>query len=230
MQVIPVINCPDFDTVKARIEIAQEFLCDHGSENRTAAPEGWVHIDVADGGFTAGYATWRNPADLKSFKRDQHLKIEAHLMLTEPELALEEWLDAGVNRVIVHLETVTAIDTVVNICESHNVEVWLAIAPQTPAEKAFPYLSIVKGCQVLAVQPGLPGQTMAAGSLEKIRAIREAFPQLPIEADGGVTAETIGQYKSAGATQVVAGSAIFNAEDSAAAYRTLVRAGESLFL
>ena len=224
MKVIPVINCTDFDCVKARIGIAQEFLCDHGSEARSVADscdQCWVHIDIADGGFTSGYATWRNSEDLKSFRRDRHLKIEAHLMLTEPELALESWLDAGVNRIIVHLETVEAIDTVVNICESHAVEVWLAITPQTPAEKAFPYLGIVKGCQVLAVSPGLPGQAMEPGTLEKIRAIRTAFPELPIEVDGGVTVATITQYEAAGATQVVAGSAIFTADDPAAAYRAL---------
>lgn len=226
MKVIPVINCTDFDCVKSRIEIVQEFLCDHGSSNRGAMPEAWIHVDIADGGFTSGYATWRNPTDLKSFRRDSHLKIEAHLMLSEPELALEAWLDAGVQRIIVHLETVTAIDTVVNICEGRGVGVWLAISPKTPAEKAFPYLPLVAGCQILAVNPGLPGQVMEVGTLEKIAAIRKKFPDLPIEVDGGITTETISQCRKAGATQAVAGSAIFSAQDPAAAYTDLVKAGE----
>lgn len=223
MKIIPVINCPDFDCVKSRIEIAESFLCDHGSESRVGNTDEncWIHIDIADGGFTNGYTTWRNPEDLPSLQKDSHLKIEVHLMLTEPELALESWLNAGVSRIIVHIETVTAIDTVAAICEGRGVEVWLALSPETPAEKVFPYLPLVKGCQVLAVHPGLAGQTTEPNTYEKIRAIRREFPLIPIEVDGGVTPETVPLYREAGATQVVAGSVIFGADDSVAMYRKL---------
>lgn len=225
MTILPVINCPDFDCVQSRVAIAQDLLCDHGSSSRPASTnEGWIHIDVADGGFTSGYETWRNPEDLKKLERDPDLKIEVHLMLNEPELALESWLAAGVNRIIVHLETTTALDTLVNMCAERGAEVWLALAPQTRAESAFPYLPLVKGCQVLAVNPGLAGQAMLPGTLEKVRAIRTAFPNLPIEVDGGITAATVPQCTAAGATQVVAGSAIFNAADQVAAYRDLLQA------
>ena len=226
MKIIPVINCQDFDCVKARIELAQEFLCDHGSENRTVSSGGercWMHLDVADGGFTNGYTTWRNPAELKSWRGDSHLAFEVHLMLTEPELSIESWLDAGVSRIIVHLETATSIDTIAAMCAGRGVELWLAIAPQTPAEKAFPYLPVVQGCQVLAVEPGKAGQAMLPGSIEKIAAIRAAFPNIPIEVDGGITPATVPACKAAGATQAVAGSAIFNATDPTAAYRDLCK-------
>jgi ribulose-phosphate 3-epimerase len=221
MNVIPVINCTEFDCVKSRIMIAQDFLCDPGSSHRSGAHEGWVHIDIADGGFTHGYSTWRNPSDLQQVKRNPNLKIEAHIMLNEPELALESWLAAGVNRIIVHLETVTSLDTVVNICTEKNVEVWLAVTPSTPVEKMFPYIPLVKGCQILAVNPGLPGQVMEPGMLQKISTLRQAFPALPIEVDGGITAVTIPQCKAAGATVVVAGSAIFNTENPATIYHSL---------
>lgn len=224
MNVIPVINCPDFGCVQSKIEIAQSFLCDHGSSSRTQSTgEAWLHIDVADGGFTNGYETWRNPEELKKLTLDKDLKIEVHLMLNEPELALEAWLSAGVQRIIVHLEATTAIDTAVNLCAERGVEVWLALAPKTRAESAFPYLSLVKGCQVLAVNPGLAGQTMLPGMLEKVKAIRAAFPELPIEVDGGITAATIPACVASGATQVVAGSAIFGASDPVAAYRDLLK-------
>jgi ribulose-phosphate 3-epimerase len=224
MKIFPVINCQDFDCVKARIEIAQEFLCDHGSEDRTISSGGeycWVHLDVADGGFTNGYTTWRNPAELKAWRADSHLSFEVHLMLNEPELAIESWMDAGVARIIVHLEAATSIDTISAICAGRNVELWLALSPQTPAEKAFPYLGVVQGCQVLAVEPGKAGQAMLPGTLDKVSAIRKAFPNLPIEVDGGITAATVASCKAAGATQVVAGSAIFSAPDPVAAYREL---------
>jgi ribulose-phosphate 3-epimerase len=226
MKIIPVINCQDFDCVKARISLAQEFLCDHGSENRTVSSgdEGcFIHLDVADGGFTNGYTTWRNPAELKAWRKDSHLSIEVHLMLTEPELSLEAWLDAGVSRIIVHLEAATSIDTIAAMCAGRGVELWLALAPATPAEKAFPYLSVVQGCQVLAVEPGRAGQAMLPGTLEKVSALRAAFPELPIEVDGGITPATVPLCKDAGATQVVAGSAIFNAPDPATAYRDLYK-------
>lgn len=228
MKIIPAINCPDFDCVKSRVEIAESFLCDHGSESRAGNTDEdcWIHIDIADGGFTHGYATWRNPEELPSLKKDSHMRIEVHLMLTEPELALESWLAAGASRIIVHIETATAIDTIASIGEGRGVEIWLALAPETPAEKAFPYLPLVKGCQVLAVHPGLAGQATEPNTYEKIRAIRRAFPLIPIEVDGGVTPETVSLYREAGATQVVAGSVIFGAEDSVAMYRKLAALAE----
>jgi len=221
MEIIPVINCTEFDCVRSRLGIAQEILCDPGSSSRSGSHEGWVHIDVADGGFTKGYTTWRNPEDLKQVRRNPNLKIEVHIMLNEPELALESWLNAGVNRIIIHLETATSIDTIVNICAEKNVEVWLAVTPITPVEQMFPYVPLVKGCQILAVNPGLPGQAMEPGMLEKIRSLRKAFPLVPIEVDGGINFLTIPQCKEAGATVVVAGSAIFNAENPAAMYHQL---------
>ncbi len=224
MNILPVINCPDFDCVKARVQLAQGFLCDHGSESRTISTgtdQCWVHLDVADGGFTNGYTTWRNPAELKAWRGDSHLSFEVHLMLTEPELAIESWIDAGVRRIIVHLEAVTSLDTVATICAGRGVELWLALSPQTPAEKAFPYLGVVQGCQVLAVEPGKAGQPMLAGTLEKVAVIRAAFPSMPIEVDGGITKETVSLCKTSGATQVVAGSALFNSSDPAAAFREL---------
>lgn len=226
MQVIPVINCQDFDCVKVRVGQAQEFACDHGSSGRSssASPDCWIHLDVADGGFTSGYSTWRNASDLKNLKRDRHVKFEAHLMVSEPEFILTEWLDAGVNRIIVHLETVQAIDTLVNLCQERGVEVWLAIGPATMAEHAFPYLALVAGCQVLAVEPGRAGQSLQPSALTKVQEIRKAFPKLPIEVDGGITLETAKQCAAAGATQVVAGTAIFTSSDPAAAYQELRQA------
>jgi ribulose-phosphate 3-epimerase len=222
MKIIPVINCQDFECVQSRIEIMQGFACDHGSSARTTVCDCWVHIDVADGGFTDGYTTWRNPEDLKRLRRDPHLKIEVHLMLNEPELALESWLGAGIHRIIVHLETVEAFDTVANICAQRGVETWLAIGPQTAAEKAFPYLGLAAGCQVLAVHPGLPGQEMEPATIEKVVKIRAAFSKLPIEVDGGVNLETVKSLAAAGVSQAVAGSVIFNAPEPAVMYQQLL--------
>ena len=225
MIIIPVINCADFDGVRTRLALAQEFLCDHGSEeHQVSCGECWVHIDVADGGFTADYTTWRNPDELRALRRDEHLKIEIHLMVREPELVLDQWLGSGINRLIVHLETVVALDTIISRCADRGVECFVALAPETSVEKLVPYAGLIAGCQVLAVTPGPAGQAAGPGILEKIRSIRGAYPSLPIEVDGGVTVATAPEFLAAGATQLAAGTAIFKSEDPGAAYRALVAA------
>jgi len=217
MEITPVINCADFDCVKIRLRIAEEILC----SDQLVSVGGWVHLDIADGSFTNGYSTWRNSSDLKKIRLSERIRLGVHIMSSEPEFLVREWLEAGADRIIIHIEPSVAVDAVVNMCEAHNAECWLAVTPDTPAEKLFPYLELVKGCQVLAVHPGLPRQQLEPGTIEKIQAIRAAFPNLPIEVDGGVTLETAPKLSAAGATQLAAGSIIFEADNPVSIYHQL---------
>lgn len=224
MHIIPAINCQEFDEVKERFHVAQEVLFGAGSEShQTGERDEWVHIDIADGGFTNGYSTWRSPAEFKTLKRHPRLKVELHVMVNAPEEILAEWLTVGVDRVIFHIETTQAVEQVIAMCNEVGVEAMLALKPETPVSHVAPYLGAVSGCQVLAVVPGLSGQVMQDGTLEKIAALRKMRSDLVIEVDGGITPQTAPQCFAAGADQLTSSSYIFLDENPAAAYVRLMQ-------
>lgn len=211
MKIIPAINCPDFECVQSKLAIIKEL------DLNEAIP--WIHIDIADGGFTKGYTTWRNPEELK--KISGQWNIELHLMVNDPELILEQWRVSGVRRVIVHLEAISNVESVLKMCADLGVEPVLSSNPETPATHILQYLSELKTCHVQAVEPGLSGQVFQETALLKIKAIRAAYPDIEIAVDGGINLETGARCKKAGATTLEAASAIFNSADPAAAYRVL---------
>lgn len=218
MKIIPVINCADFEAVKSRVAVAKEILSTVPEADR------WLHIDIADGGFTNGYSTWRNPTDLAELKLGPDIKIELHLMMNEPEQAMEAWLAAGISRLIFHLESTDSVGVVIASCHSRGVEPMLALRPDTPVAHAMQYLAGVPGAQVLAVTPGPAGSPFDEKMYDKITALRQRFPDMIVEVDGGVNPETAGKMRSAGATQAAAGSYIFNNADPAKAYKELLDA------
>lgn len=205
--IIPAINELDFEGVKAKIKKAQEF----GSE--------WAHIDVADGIFTKNFL-WNDPRRLKAERKDFKVKIEVHLMVGNPDELISEWLDSGVDRVIVHLETVKNIQELKRKCEEKGVELVLAVNPDTPVEDLFGYLNL-NHFLILAVNPGISGQKFQPGQLEKIKALRSARPDVKIEVDGGVNLENAEQIKEAGADILVSASAIWSSENPGETYKKL---------
>ncbi len=220
--VIPAINCQEFDEVKERFHVAQEILFGAGSESHaTGEREGWIHIDIADGGFTKGYSTWRNAKEFAQLKRHPHLKVEVHIMVNEPEAVISEWLTLGVQRIIFHLESAGNVEAIAMMCKESGVEPMLALKPETPIAHAASYLGLVSGCQILAVSPGPGSQVMQPAMIEKIVTLRKAHPELLIEVDGGITPESASRCVAAGADQLVAGSYIFKDENPAAALQRL---------
>ncbi len=210
MEILPVINCEDAACIKKRAQSSAELV----------GANGWVHLDVADGGFTDGYATWRDAEKLRELI-GKDLKIELHLLSRDPELNAQVWLTAGINRLIVHIEVLAAVEPMVKLCEAYKVELVLGIGPETTPEHIAPYLPLVAGCHVLAVYAGRSGQAFQPAALTKIASLRAAFPNLPISVDGGITAEVATQCKAAGATRCAVGVALWSAPDTKAAFGSL---------
>jgi len=222
MRIIPAINCQEFDEVKERFHVAQEILFGVGSESHEIGEhEEWIHVDIADGGFTKGYSTWRNAQEFASLKRHPNLKIEVHIMVTEPEAVIAGWLALGVHRIIFHLEATDNVEAIADMCKESGVETMLALSPETPVSHAHAYLNLVDGCQILAVTPGLGNQAMLPGMIEKVVALRKQGSALLIEVDGGITPDTARQCQEAGADQLISGSYIFKDGNPAAAYARL---------
>lgn len=212
MIVIPAINETDFKEVKKKIKAAEDF----GAS--------WIHLDVADGKFTKN-TLWNNPADLKEIRPktyDLRTKLEVHLMVQNPDEILDEWLDAKVNRVIVHLESVQDFDVIKMKCVAFGVELFLAIKPDTPVERLFNYEGDANEFLILTVNPGLAGQKFKEEQLEKIKALRAKFPDAKIEVDGGANLETAANMKAAGADILVSASHIWESENHKKAYLDLL--------
>jgi ribulose-phosphate 3-epimerase len=207
MIVIPAINELDFDGVKDKIKKTEEF----GAE--------WAHIDVADGRFTKNFF-WNDPRRLRAERENFKVKIEIHLMIENPDELIDEWLDSGVERVIVHLESVKDVQGLKGKCEEKGVELVLAVNPDTPAEELFSYLNL-NHFLILAVNPGVSGQKFQASQLEKIKALRSARPDVKIEVDGGVTGETAPKIIEAGADILVSASYIWSSGNPREAYERL---------
>ncbi len=206
--IIPSINASTFAEVQERIAKVEPYVS-------------WCHLDVTDGVFSA-HPTWNDPRDLPRLRTK--LKCEAHLMVAKPHAVIEQWFISPVRRVIVHLEAMSDIEcrTVTQKCHDAGREIGLAINPETPWIVFEPWFGKADLFLPLGVPPGASGQKpdwdLIAG---KIAAIREACPSCIIEADGGVNQETAACAADAGANILVAGSAIFDAPDTAKAIEEL---------
>jgi ribulose-phosphate 3-epimerase len=210
MKVTPVINCEDVDCVQKKIEIAKTFL-----------REGDLfHLDVTDGSF-ATHRTWADP--LAWVKLKSPFGLEVHLMVDHPEEYIDNWLVAGARRLIVHVEALTphSMHQILALAERGKAEVMLSSKPESEVEDIQPYMKHFHSFQVLAVQPGPAGQLYLPFIDDKIRFLREEFPDATIEVDGGMSPLTVWRVKELGADMVVSSSYIFNSGDPKKAYEEL---------
>jgi ribulose-phosphate 3-epimerase len=210
MEVLPVINCPDEVCAKERVATVRGFL-----------PRGaLLHIDVADGIFTF-HRTWNDTDGWRAL--DLPYSLEVHLMVEHPETWIAPWIAAGAKRFIVHVEAIDedSLRDIAERCRAAGVELMLSSDPETPPEDLTPYLRVVSHFQILCVNPGLAGQKFLPLALEKIGWLKTAVPHAIIEVDGGITPETAGWARDAGADIVVSASYIFNSADPKKAYEAL---------
>lgn len=198
LEIIPAVNChyKDFECVSIKTRIAESFAR-------------WIHVDVADGRYTYN-KTWNDPARWPTLKTE--LRLEVHLMAEEPLSLVHEWLKAGAARIIVHVETINERlwkEIVETVRASHS-ELMLAMNPETSVGALEPYLGECKSFQILAVHPGIAGQNFLPLTMQKVKALRERFPDATIEVDGGINLENARLAKDAGANIVISATTIFN--------------------
>ena len=205
VEIIPSINVSDFDELKKRIKKVEKYVK-------------WVHLDVSDGIFTK-HVSWHEPKDLVGFKTK--LKLEVHLMIDRPEREIEEWLVKPVSRIIFHQESTHEHNLLITKIREAKKEAGMAIRPETPWLKLFPYISKVDMFQFLAVSPGPSGQEFNEEILHKIGHLRHVCPNCIIEIDGGVDKRVATRCVREGANLLVAGSVIFGAKNIKKAIKEL---------
>jgi len=180
-----------------------------------------IQVDVMDGHFVPNLTF--GPLVVEAVRKVTDLPIEAHLMVERPELFIEAFAKSGASLIEVQVEATTSLyRTVVSIREL-GAEAGVAINPATSVEtlrEIIPYIALVN---VMTVEPGFGGQKFIARSPEKIRRLRVIAPEVEIEVDGGIDAQTAPLVVKAGATVLVAGSAVFGFKGGVAAGIAAIR-------
>jgi len=194
IEIIPTIIAKDFKELQEKVRRVEPYV-------------DWIQLDIMDGQFVDN-STWSNPAELK--KLETEAKLEAHLMIKNPEDTIEQWINSGVKRIIIHFESTRYHRQLIDKIKKAGLEVGLAINPQTPIEVVDDFIPDLDLVLVMTVQPGRGGQKLIADTLNKIEQLRETYPNVNIEVDGGINSETASQVIQAGANLLASGSAIFN--------------------
>ena len=200
----PSILAADFSRLGEQIKAAEETGADY------------IHVDVMDGHFVPNITL--GPMIVQACKRVTKLPLDVHLMIAEPERYLETFAEAGADILTLHAEATPHIHRALQVIRESGTRAGLAVNPVTPLEvvkEALPYLDLAL---VMSVNPGFGGQAFIEATLRRLRTVRgwidEINPNCELEVDGGIDRNTAPRVAQAGATVLVAGSAIFSGMDS----------------
>jgi ribulose-phosphate 3-epimerase len=182
-----------------------------------------IHIDLMDAHFVPQLTI--GPVVLSCLRPHTALPLHAHLQVEDPEGLFDELADGGADGVSFHLEAIGHAAPALRKVREAGIRVGLAVAPWTPIEDVFPHLDELDDVIVLAVEPGRGGQPLLPETFDRLRAARTEVERrglgVEVHVDGGVNLRTGRRCLEAGATVLVAGSAIFGAEDPVRAARDL---------
>jgi ribulose-phosphate 3-epimerase len=177
-----------------------------------------IQIDVMDGHFVPNITM--GPMVVEAVRRTTKLPLEAHLMITNPEAYIEDFAKAGADVIIIHQEACVHLNRVIQQIRKAGKQVGVAINPATPVFLLQEVLSLIDLVLVMTINPGFGGQELLPETLHKITQVRQLVTQhnlhCDIEVDGGVHEATVPQVVKAGANLLVAGSAVFNKDESVA--------------
>jgi ribulose-phosphate 3-epimerase len=187
-----------------------------------------LHVDVMDGRFVPNITL--GPPVLESIRKRTRLLLDVHLMIVEPERYIETFVRAGADLVTVHVEACPHLDRTLHQIREAGAKAGVALNPSTPPQAIEWVLDSLDLVLVMSVNPGFGGQSFIPSSLAKVRQIRTLVGKRPIEVsvDGGVNHVTAAPLAQAGATTLVAGSAIFGSHDPGQAVKDLRSASEVL--
>ncbi len=209
---------------EARIKIAPSILsADFGrlGQQVAEAEEGgadYIHVDIMDGHFVPNITM--GPLVVRAIRPWTTLPLDLHMMIASPERFIAEFVESGADIVTVHAEACAHLHRVVHQIRETGARAGVALNPATPLSAVEEVLPDLDQVLVMTVNPGFGGQTFIGGMVDKIRRMRALLDErgLPadLEVDGGVSANTASAVAEAGASVLVAGSAVYNSQTSVA--------------
>ena len=181
----------------------------------------WIHLDVMDGHYVPNITF--GPEIVKAIRPCSRKCFDTHLMISPADPYLEAFARAGADRIVVHAEATTHLDRTLQAIQNLGKLAGVSLNPATPENVVEHVLDRIDLVLVMTVNPGFGGQKFIPAMLEKIRRLKAmtAGRFIRIQVDGGITPETAPLAVEAGASVLVAGSAVFGRPDYAAAIRAL---------
>ncbi len=177
-----------------------------------AAGADWIHVDVMDGHFVPNITI--GPLIVRAIRPLTRLPLDVHLMIEQPERYIAAFAEAGADHIIVHVETCPHLHRTIQQIKGLGVKAGVTLNPATPVSALEEILPDVDQVLVMSVNPGFGGQSFIPGSALKIAQLRQHFTRIgsaaDISVDGGINVQTVRFAVEAGASAVVAGSAVFN--------------------
>jgi len=183
----------------------------------------YIHVDVMDGHFVPNITI--GPLIVEAIRPITSLPLDVHLMIESPDQYIPMFAKAGADILSVHVEACPHLHRTVHLIKEHNLKAGVVLNPHTPVEMIEHILEDVDLVLLMTVNPGFGGQKFIHTVLPKIRRVAQLVKErklnIEIEVDGGVNEQTAILCREAGANVLVAGSAIYNKEDRAAAIRAI---------
>ncbi|MFC4184645.1 ribulose-phosphate 3-epimerase [Saccharococcus thermophilus] len=183
----------------------------------------YIHVDVMDGHFVPNITI--GPLIVEAIRPVTNLPLDVHLMIEQPDRYIPAFAKAGADFLSVHVEACPHLHRTIHLIKENGVKAGVVLNPHTPVEMIQHIIEDVDVVLLMTVNPGFGGQKFIPSVLPKIRQVaqfvKERNLSVEIEVDGGINAETARLCVEAGANVLVAGSAIYNKRDRAAAIRAL---------
>jgi len=195
------------------VEIAPSMLgADFGRMREAAELVGphsaYLHMDIMDGHFVPNLTM--GPDLVKSLNGIAPLDV--HLMVTDPINFIDDFRDAGAKIISVHVEANEPLEAL-ELIKKNNMKAGIALNPSTPKNSIEPFIDLADLILIMSVEPGYCGQKFHEDAVERVRHYKKTYPNKIIEVDGGVGPLNSKRLADAGADILVAGSAIFKADD-----------------